>query len=127
MRCASAATDPPTILGLVCLLLLGLAGLPAFTQHAAAQTLPGPEAAPTAEEQEAESPHPFFTHMGLPEGVGNFNLRTAGLVLRTKDETEGGSPSISRPGWLERSDSASGTTGSGTFRARRRCFSSPPS
>jgi hypothetical protein len=44
---------------------------------------------PTAEKEEAELPHPFFTHMGLPEGVGNFNLRVLGLATRTEGRTEG--------------------------------------
>lgn len=39
--------------------------------------------------EEAELPHAFFTHMGLPEGVGVFNLRTLGLATRTAGETNG--------------------------------------
>jgi hypothetical protein len=42
-----------------------------------------------AKEEEAELPHPFFTHMGLPEGVGNFNLRLLGLATRADGRTEG--------------------------------------
>jgi hypothetical protein len=42
-----------------------------------------------AEEEEAELPHAFFTHMGLPEGVGVFNLRTLGLATRAEGQTEG--------------------------------------
>jgi len=45
-------------------------------------------AAPAAAE-EPELPHPFFTHMGLPEGVGNFNLRLLGLATRVDGETDG--------------------------------------
>jgi len=44
---------------------------------------------PPAATEEAELPHPFFTHMGLPEGVGNYNLRTLGLVTRADGKTEG--------------------------------------
>lgn len=43
---------------------------------------------PPAAEEEAELPHPFFTHMGLPEGVGVFNLRTLGLATRADGETK---------------------------------------
>jgi hypothetical protein len=44
---------------------------------------------PAAAKEEGELPHPFFTHMGLPEGVGNFNLRTLGLATRVEGKTEG--------------------------------------
>lgn len=47
----------------------------------------GPGMPPAAEE--AELPHPFFTHMGLPEGVGVWNLRTAALATRRDGGTEG--------------------------------------
>ena len=68
------------------MLVVALAGLPAFARPVAAQE-PMPSAAEEAEG--AEVPHPFFTHMGLPEGVGVFNLRAAGLATRAEDETEG--------------------------------------
>ncbi len=43
-----------------------------------------------AEEAEgAEVPHAFFTHMGLPEGVGVFNLRPAGLATRAEGKRDG--------------------------------------
>lgn len=38
--------------------------------------------------EEAELPHAFFTHMGLPEGVGVFNLRTLGLAGGAGGETK---------------------------------------
>lgn len=38
--------------------------------------------------QEAELPHPFFTHMGIPEGVGVWNLRSAALATRSNGRTE---------------------------------------
>lgn len=65
------------------LLAVALAGFPAWARSLAAQEpmLPAGE--------EAEVPHPFFTHMGLPEGVGVFNLRLAGLATRAEGETEG--------------------------------------
>lgn len=40
-------------------------------------------------EEEKELPHPFFTHMGLPEGVGVWNLRSAALATRAEGKTEG--------------------------------------
>ena len=51
---------------------------------AAAQNAAKPEAP-----KEAELPHPFFTHMGLPEGVGNFNLRLLGLATRIDGKSDG--------------------------------------
>ena len=39
--------------------------------------------------EEPELPHAFFTHMGLPEGVGNFNLRVLGVVTRADGRSDG--------------------------------------
>ena len=39
--------------------------------------------------QEEEVAHPFFTHMGVPEGVGVYSLRLAGLAPRTDGHTDG--------------------------------------
>ena len=44
---------------------------------------------PAAAAKEEELPHPFFTHMGLPEGVGNYNLRVLGVATRAGGGTEG--------------------------------------
>ncbi len=44
--------------------------------------------APPAEKEEAELPHAFFTHMGLPEGVGVFNLRTLEIATRADGKTQ---------------------------------------
>lgn len=33
--------------------------------------------------------HPFFTHMGMPEGVGNYALRLAGVATRDDGDTDG--------------------------------------
>ncbi len=44
------------------------------------------------DEKGGEAPeiaHPFFTHMGLPEGVGVFNLRLAALAIRADGATKG--------------------------------------
>lgn len=60
--------------------LLGVAARPAAAQSAEM---------PAAAMEEAELPHPFFTHMGLPEGVGNFNLRLLGIATRTDGQTDG--------------------------------------
>jgi hypothetical protein len=38
---------------------------------------------------EEEVAHPFFTHMGIPEAVGVFSLRAAGLATRAEGEVEG--------------------------------------
>ena len=66
-------------------LALGVAALLGVARPAEAQM---PEASPAAVE-EPELPHAFFTHMGLPEGVGVFNLRTLGLATRADGGTDG--------------------------------------
>lgn len=68
------------------LLALGAAALLGAARPATAQSPATPSA---AQEEEPELPHPFFTHMGLPEGVGNFNLRTLGLATRAEGKTDG--------------------------------------
>ena len=71
----------------VCLSLVlafGAGALPGAAHIAAAQNAMKPEAS-----KEAELPHPFFTHMGLPEGVGNFNLRLLGLATRIDGKSDG--------------------------------------
>ncbi|MEO5814950.1 MAG: hypothetical protein ABIT20_06690 [Gemmatimonadaceae bacterium] len=61
--------------------LLSLLGLP---RYAAAQGAPSPPA-----KEEGEAPHPFLTHMGMPEGVGVFALRVSGLATRADGKTTG--------------------------------------
>ena len=85
MTCQSRQTDrllrwpaASSLLALGAVALLGLA------PPVAGQDPGMPSAA-----EEAELPHPFFTHMGLPEGVGVFNLRLAGLATRADGKTEG--------------------------------------
>jgi hypothetical protein len=39
--------------------------------------------------EEEEVAHPFFTHMGVPEGVGVYNLRLASLATRADGHTDG--------------------------------------
>ena len=63
--------------------VLAIAAMLAFSSPAEAQT-----PAPPAAAEEPEVPHPFFTHMGLPEGVGVFNLRTLGLATRADGNTK---------------------------------------
>ena len=67
------------------LLVLGAGTLLGAAQPLAAQMAGAPAAAMEA----AELPHAFFTHMGLPEGVGNFNLRVLGLATRAGGQTDG--------------------------------------
>ena len=48
---------------------------------------PGPAAAqPQGQEEIA---HAFFTHEGIPDAVGSYSLRAAGLATRADGETEG--------------------------------------
>ena len=71
-------------LGLSIFLACGAGALSGAAHVVAAQVTMKPEAP-----REAELPHPFFTHMGLPEGVGNFNLRLLGLATRIDGKREG--------------------------------------
>lgn len=75
---------PRLILSL--LLTLGAFLLLGRAQLAVAQGTGMPAA---AAEEEEEVPHPFFTHMGLPEGVGVFNLRVLGTAARAGGQTTG--------------------------------------
>ena len=68
------------------LLALSAAGVLGVSRPAPAQSPAMPTA---AAKEEAEVPHPFFTHMGLPEGVGNFNLRVLGITTRAEGKTDG--------------------------------------
>ncbi|RTL47556.1 MAG: hypothetical protein EO766_08955 [Hydrotalea sp. AMD] len=40
---------------------------------------------PTTTKMDEELPHPFFTHMGMPEAVGTYSLRTAALLTKQTD------------------------------------------
>lgn len=82
-----------TLTGL--LALGGMAG-PVSGQEAMPPSSPqasgSPHAASTIETKmggEEEVAHPFFTHMGVPEAVGVFNLRLAALATRDDGETTG--------------------------------------
>lgn len=39
---------------------------------------------------DVEIPHPFFTHMGMPEGIGTYSLRTAALLTKQTNGTTKG-------------------------------------
>lgn len=70
----------------VCFLLaLGACALLGTAQLAAAQDA---GMSPASKEEE-EVPHPFFTHMGLPEGVGVYSLRVLGISTRADGQTAG--------------------------------------
>lgn len=68
------------------LLSLGVAGLLLGVTRSAGAQRPAMPAAAAMEG--AEVPHAFFTHMGLPEGVGNFNLRVLGIATRADAKTD---------------------------------------
>lgn len=82
-HCAARAAYRTVVSNL--LLALATVALLAASQSALAQN----PAMPPAGGEEAELPHPFFTHMGLPEGVGNFNLRLLGLATRAEGRSDG--------------------------------------
>lgn len=71
-------------LGLSVCFACGAGALSGVAPVAVAQGAVKPEAP-----KEAEVPHPFFTHMGLPEGVGKFNLRLLGLATRIDGKSDG--------------------------------------
>ena len=82
-------------LAAACLLGLAARGLPAFGQQPQ-QANESPamgqnhnQQADTMGMQEEEVAHPFFTHMGVPEGVGVYSLRLAGLAIRSDGDTDG--------------------------------------
>jgi len=84
----------PGVTVAACLMVLTACGLPAYSQQMP-QKSPSPAAVQepampgdTGEEEE-EIAHPFFTHMGIPEGVGVYNLRLEGLVNRVDGMTKG--------------------------------------
>ena len=76
----AARLTTSTLLALGAMALLGVAR-PAISQSSGMPS--------SAKEDEAELPHPFFTHMGLPEGVGAFNLRVLGLATRADGQSMG--------------------------------------
>jgi len=76
------------------LLVLTACVLPAYSQQMP-QKSPGPAAVQDQTkpgdmgDEEEEIAHPFFTHMGIPEGVGVFSLRILGLANRVDGRTKG--------------------------------------
>lgn len=72
--------DPATA-SLVVLALVALLGL---SRNVTAQGSP-----PMPAKEGEEVAHPFLTHMGIPEGVGVFSLRVAGLVTRADGKSDG--------------------------------------
>lgn len=78
-----------------CLMLSAVLWLPAHGQQMP-QPTPTPAAAKekpdsmdNGDEEEDEIAHPFYTHMGVPEGVGVYNLRLVGLANRIDGATKG--------------------------------------
>ena len=78
-----------------CLLVLAAWGLPVYGQQSP-QNNTSPAMGQNQDKQpdkmgmqDEEVAHPFFTHMGVPEAVGVFNLRLAGLATRTGGHTDG--------------------------------------
>lgn len=77
--------------------ILMTCGLPAHGQQSTPSTnTPAGGQQPSSQsvqmgmnDEEEEVAHPFFTHMGVPEGVGVFNLRLAGLATRADGRTKG--------------------------------------
>ena len=78
-----------------CSIALSAWGLPAYGQQPPESNTAPPmgqhqdKQADKVSMQDEEVAHPFFTHMGVPEAVGVFNLRLAGLATRVGGRTEG--------------------------------------
>jgi hypothetical protein len=79
------------------LFVLAASGLAAYGQMpeksptpvAVKQVMGEPKTDDPAEEEEDEIVHPFFTHMGIPEGVGAYNLRILGVLNRVDGANKG--------------------------------------
>lgn len=72
--------------------MLALGAITVLTLAQAADAQGGgmpPAGMPPAAAPDAEVPHPFFTHMGLPEGVGVYSLRLLGTLPRVSGATTG--------------------------------------
>lgn len=69
------------------LIVLSALGITGAARRAEAQMSSAPAAASATEEEEI--PHPFFTHMGLPEGVGVWSIRAAALSTRADGRQTG--------------------------------------
>lgn len=80
----------------ICLIAVAAWGFPAYGQQpppgnaspAMGQTQDKP-ADKMGMDEEEEVAHPFFTHMGVPEAVGVYNLRLGGLATRADGRTDG--------------------------------------
>jgi YHS domain-containing protein len=91
--CSSMRKPGPVVFAYFTILIA--CGLPAHGQQSSPSTnTPAlgqhqdPQAGKTNMDEE-EVAHPFFTHMGVPEAVGVFNLRLAGLATRADGHTDG--------------------------------------
>lgn len=77
---------------LACFIVFAAWALPAYSQQMPPPTTPNPgkdQTDKTDMQEEEKVAHPFFTHMGVPEGVGVYNLRLAGLATRADGRTDG--------------------------------------
>jgi hypothetical protein len=80
-----------------CFIASGVCGLSAYAQQPSANNSPpaggqqqgSPSDQMGMNDEEEEVAHPFFTHMGVPEAVGVFNLRLGGLATRADGRTKG--------------------------------------
>ena len=62
---------------------------PAFAQQMAGMNADSANGMGIQMSSDEEIAHPFFTHMGMPEAVGTYSLRLAGLATRMDDKTSG--------------------------------------
>ena len=77
------------VLAFAALALLGISGL-AVGQNTSMPTTGQEKGKSMAtKEGEEELPHAFFTHMGLPEGVGVYSLRVLGAAARSDGQNTG--------------------------------------
>ncbi len=79
-----------------CFIASGVCGFSAYAQQPTPSRSPFAGAQQSSQsdqmgmnDEEEEVAHPFFTHMGVPEAVGVFNLRLEGLATRADGRTKG--------------------------------------
>ncbi len=101
MKSFSSLTSLFGVITSTCFILLSFCASSAYAQ----QPMPMPKPTPTPpitsqppapqtdagqmSDDEVEIAHPFFTHMGMPERVGVYSLRLAGLSNRVDGRTKG--------------------------------------
>ena len=80
---------PAIVLAVAAIALLGIPRLAVGQDKSMPTTAKGKGQSMATKEGEEELPHAFFTHMGLPEGVGVYSLRVLGTAARSDGQNTG--------------------------------------